>query len=78
LARAVPGSSALQVAKRVVVDQVVSAPPILASVFLAEGALKGELDKVPEQLKSGYIDVMLTNYKVWPVCMAVNFALVPP
>lgn len=78
LGGAIPGSGAMQVAKRVLVDQFVSAPPILAGVFLAEGALKGELHKVPEQLKAGYLDVMLTNYKVWPAAMAVNFALVPP
>lgn len=65
-------------AKKVVADQLVAAPMVLftimSSVYLMEGHT---VEQTKEKLKNDYCEVLLTNYKVWPLVQFVNFSLVP-
>lgn len=67
-----------QTVKKVTADQLVAAPVILLTVMSAVSLMEGHtVDETKEKLKNYYCEVLLTNYKVWPMVQFVNFFFVP-
>ncbi|XP_013195451.1 protein Mpv17 [Amyelois transitella] len=73
------GSSGKSVAlKKVCVDQFVFAPMFLFFLLSAVGTLQGKSwDHVEKDIKANYLDVLKTNYFIWPWVQLVNFYYVP-
>ncbi|KDR14760.1 protein Mpv17 isoform X2 [Zootermopsis nevadensis] len=71
-------SSYVQTAKKVAADQLVAAPVILCTVMSSVSLMEGHnVEQTKEKLKNDYFEVLLTNYKVWPLVQFLNFSLVP-
>lgn len=59
-------------------DQLGCSPVFLATFISVVGAFQGEnVDGIQRKLKAEYTDILLANYKVWPLVQLVNFSLVP-
>lgn len=73
------GSGVSGVVKKLVVDQSVWAPSIVAGFFtysaLAEGLGPGG---AWQRLSDVYVPAMKMNYMLWPAANVINFAFVPP
>ncbi|KAK9504362.1 hypothetical protein O3M35_010712 [Rhynocoris fuscipes] len=63
---------------KMVTDQLIFAPTMLATMFtyikLVNGANKQQLKK---SLKEEYPKLLLDNYKIWPAAQFLNFYLIP-
>lgn len=80
LARIVVGrTNVAQTAARVAVDQGVFAPFIgIPLYYLAISALEGKnWEQTRTKLEKNWWPTLYTNWSVWPVFQAVNFAFVP-
>lgn len=69
------GATAL---RKVALDQLIFAPCALAVFLLTLGIVQqkgfsGGLNNI----KNDYFDILLTNYKVWPMVQITNFYFVP-
>ncbi|VVC92510.1 protein Mpv17 [Leptidea sinapis] len=73
------GSSGKMVAiKKVFVDQVIFAPTFLLLLLSAVGALQGKTwDNLKKDIDLNYLDVLKTNYYIWPWVQLLNFYYVP-
>lgn len=68
----------VQLAKRVLADQVVAAPVGLALFTGLMSGLEGKsLGETQDKFRTMYPRALLTNWQVWPVIQAVNFTIVP-
>ncbi|XP_071442460.1 mitochondrial inner membrane protein Mpv17-like [Hetaerina americana] len=66
------------VLKKVFVDQAVFAPNFLACFVVLLGALEMKpWTSIREKLERDYLDILITNYKVWPAVQIVNFYFMP-
>lgn len=64
--------------KMVACDQLLFAPPFIAYFLTGLELLKGEgLEAIKTKLEHDYLEVLKTNYKIWPAVQAVNFTFVP-
>ncbi|KAK7866369.1 hypothetical protein R5R35_003292 [Gryllus longicercus] len=64
--------------KKVLVDQGIFAPAFIASILTILMGINGEKpEAIKEKLKQDYKDILITNYKIWPAVMIVNFSFVP-
>ncbi|GLG92852.1 uncharacterized protein GBIM_00409 [Gryllus bimaculatus] len=64
--------------KKVLVDQGIFAPAFIASILTLLMGINGEKpEAIKEKLKQDYKDILITNYKIWPAVMIVNFSFVP-
>lgn len=64
--------------KKVFVDQTLMAPVVIAGFLTIVGLLqKHNLKAVKEELSDNYVDVLLMNYRVWPMVQAINFYFIP-
>lgn len=64
--------------KKVFVDQVIFAPTFLCMILATVGALQGKKwDVIKQDLDANYLDVLKTNYYIWPWVQLVNFYYVP-
>lgn len=64
--------------KKVAIDQSTFAPCLMATLITSINILEGNSFQYSiEQLKLKYVDVMLTNYKIWPAVQLCNFYFVP-
>lgn len=79
LERSITGrSTAIRTVKKVLVDQLCCSPVFLATFISVVGALQGQnVEGIQRKLKQEYMDVLVTNYYVWPVVQLANFSLVP-
>ncbi|CAF4784285.1 unnamed protein product [Pieris macdunnoughi] len=73
------GSTGKTVAlKKVFIDQAVFAPTFLFFLLVGLGALQGKSwDLIENDINTNYIDILKTNYYVWPWVQIVNFYYVP-
>lgn len=73
------GAAKFSTVKMVACDQLLYAPPFLASFLTGMELLKGEFSPqhIKYKLQQDYPDVLKTNYKIWPLVQAVNFTFVP-
>jgi len=78
LSRVFPRASASTTVLKVALDQGAFIPGMLASFLVLNAALKG-LDKreIKEILTRDYFQLLLANYQLWPLAMALNFYLMP-
>lgn len=66
------------VIKKVFVDQVIFAPTFLSMILVTVGAMQGKnWDVIKQDLDANYLDVLKTNYYIWPWVQLVNFYYVP-
>ncbi|XP_012278559.1 protein Mpv17 isoform X2 [Orussus abietinus] len=64
--------------KKVVCDQLFFAPALIAVLLNSIGFLRGNnLEQNKEKLRNEYKDILINNYKLWPMVQIVNFSLVP-
>ncbi|CAG5102686.1 Similar to mpv17: Protein Mpv17 (Danio rerio) [Cotesia congregata] len=64
--------------KKVACDQFLFAPPFIAALLATIGFLQGnDVDGVKEKLSKEYKDILINNYKLWPLVQLINFGLVP-
>ncbi|KAG5866488.1 hypothetical protein JTB14_004011 [Gonioctena quinquepunctata] len=66
------------VLKKVAVDQLVFAPTFLFVFITLINTLDGHNWKhIKEELNLKYVDILLTNYTVWPAVQLFNFYFIP-
>lgn len=64
--------------KKVFVDQFIFAPAFLFFILVAVGTMQGKSwDLVEKDIQKNYLDVLKTNYYIWPWVQLVNFYYVP-
>lgn len=64
--------------QKVFVDQFVFAPVFLAALLSLIGySQHQDIDKVKEKMKNDYVDILKSNYAVWPWVQLINFRFVP-
>ncbi|RYD36583.1 MAG: Mpv17/PMP22 family protein [Verrucomicrobiaceae bacterium] len=71
------GTTFMAAIKRVVLDQMLFAPVLLASFFSAVLLVNGESDRIPDKLRNDLPTTILTNYTVWIPAQLINFQFVP-
>jgi len=77
LAKTFEGKKYAQV-KMVACDQLGFAPPFLAFFLTSMEVMKGQSFKdIKSKMKQDYLEVLKTNYKIWPAVQAINFTFVP-
>ncbi|KAF2879609.1 hypothetical protein ILUMI_26560 [Ignelater luminosus] len=66
------------VLKKVALDQFVFAPAFIGVFLTALGVVQGKDPQVTvAEVKKNYLDVVISNYKLWPWVQLGNFYLVP-
>lgn len=64
--------------RKVFIDQFIFAPSFLVMILVTVGAMQGKSwDNIKVDLSSNYLDVLKTNYFIWPWVQLVNFYYVP-
>lgn len=64
--------------QKVFIDQFVFAPFFLAALLSVIGySQHQDIVKVKSKLKNEYVDILTSNYAVWPWVQLVNFRFVP-
>lgn len=64
--------------KMVACDQLLFAPTFLPFFLGTMGVLRRESFKeLSDKIKKEYMDILITNWKIWPFVQAVNFLFVP-
>lgn len=64
--------------QKVFVDQFVFAPFFLATLLSVIGfSQHQDIEKVKTKLNNEYLDVLISNYAVWPWVQIINFRFVP-
>ncbi|KAK4689869.1 protein Mpv17, partial [Tremellales sp. Uapishka_1] len=68
----------LQLAKRVLADQLIMAPVGLCLFVGSMGLMEGrDSTEIQAKFADMYMPAIIANWKVWPVVQTVNFKLVP-
>ncbi|GMH47152.1 hypothetical protein TrLO_g10362 [Triparma laevis f. longispina] len=74
----IPGSGALAIAKRVLLDQLIFAPLFIPAFFISVKTLEGStLSSSISELKNVFLDMYTTNLFLWVPASTINFAFVP-
>ncbi|XP_059611248.1 protein Mpv17 [Phlebotomus argentipes] len=64
--------------KKVALDQLVFAPVFMMAFLGVVGAMKGQqLPQIEEKIRADYVDILKTNYCIWPWVQLANFSVVP-
>ncbi|XP_020299403.1 protein Mpv17 isoform X2 [Pseudomyrmex gracilis] len=64
--------------KKVVCDQLLFAPTFLAVLLVIIGLSQGkDIERLKIKMSNEYNDILINNYKLWPMVQLVNFSLVP-
>ncbi|ORY34585.1 hypothetical protein BCR39DRAFT_513490 [Naematelia encephala] len=76
--RAGAKGNGLQLAKRVLADQLMMAPFGLVVFVSSMGIMEGKTtDEIGQKFSDMYFPAILANWKVWPVIQTINFKLMP-
>lgn len=63
---------------KMALDQALFAPSFLVVFVTAASTLQGlSLQDIKKNLDDNYVDIVLTNWKIWPATQMLNFYLVP-
>jgi len=73
LLRVAPGS----VLKRVLIDQAIGSPLVIAMVFTAKGILQLDLNASKEMITTNLVKTWIAGMSYWPFVHAINFRFVP-
>lgn len=66
------------VVKKVLCDQLLFAPTFLCVLLVSIGFLQGsDIDSLKHKLKSSYFQILMNNYKIWPMVQLINFYFIP-
>lgn len=66
------------VMKKVACDQLLFAPAFIAVLLTTIGTLQGnDFENLKAKLKNEYLEILINNYKVWPMVQLVNFYFTP-
>lgn len=64
--------------QKVFVDQFVFAPFFLAALLSVIGfSQHQDIEKVKDKMRNDYVDILKSNYAVWPWVQLINFRFVP-
>ncbi|XP_043287781.1 protein Mpv17 [Venturia canescens] len=64
--------------KKVTCDQLLFAPCFIVVLLTTIGLMQGnEIASVKAKVENEFSDILLNNYKVWPLVQLVNFSLTP-
>lgn len=64
--------------KKVIIDQLMFAPAFIGIFLTTLGTIEGKnMEDIKRDLNSNYLDIMKSNYCVWPWVLLTNFYLVP-
>jgi len=78
LDKIVKGKTILATAKKIILDQALYSPYILATFFVSIDALNHKsLYQIQERFKKDYINTQINAYKFWPIAQTLNFCFVP-
>ena len=78
LERYVTGSVQTLAIKKMLCDQLLWAPPFIASFFCISDALSGKsIEDMKENLTNNYPGALQVNYYIWPWVQLFNFYFVP-
>ncbi|XP_068928178.1 protein Mpv17 isoform X1 [Petaurus breviceps papuanus] len=78
LDRLIPGNTKMDALKKMVVDQGVFAPCFFGCLLPLIGISNGLSVKDNwAKVRRDYLDVLITNYYVWPAVQLANFYLIP-
>ncbi|XP_027225233.1 protein Mpv17 isoform X1 [Penaeus vannamei] len=78
LDRRIGSGSTVRALKKVAFDQGIFAPCFLGSFLTVLGVTQGNSpQKIKEEIKNNYVDIILTNWTVWPAVQICNFAFIP-
>jgi hypothetical protein len=77
LVRLSPGTTALRVASRVAIDQVIGAPVSITLTFVAAAVLQGRPDTIQQRMEEQLLRTWKTGAGYWPIVHSLNFAFVP-
>ena len=73
-----PHSGTKAVVTKVALDQALFAPSFLCVFVTAVSTLQGlGMKEIKENLSQNYLDIVLTNWKIWPATQLINFYFVP-
>jgi len=78
LARMLPGTSVMEIAKRVFLDQFIFTPVFLPIWMSSLWSLEGfSMEKIPGRLMDHLPGVLVANWVVWIPAQGINFRFVP-
>lgn len=78
LDRVVPGTAKTAGFKKMLIDQSLFAPVMIAFFFGVTETLAGKRPtEIQEMLQACYKETLITNYKIWPLAQTLNFTFVP-
>ena len=78
LEKYITGAEKTLALKKMLCDQLLWAPPFIASLFCLSDALSGRnLEEIKMNLKQNYPGALKANYYIWPAVQMVNFYFVP-
>lgn len=64
--------------QKVFIDQFVFAPVFLAALLSVIGySQHHDVEKVKDKMRNDYVDILTSNYAVWPWVQLINFRFVP-
>ncbi|XP_057331291.1 protein Mpv17-like [Microplitis mediator] len=64
--------------KKVACDQVLFAPAFIVVLLTSIGLMQGkDIGGIKTKLSNEYKDILINNYKLWPMVQLVNFTFVP-
>lgn len=64
--------------KKVATDQTLFAPCFQMSCLITLGVMNGNnWSQIKKSIEKDYYDIMIANWKLWPIVQSVNFYLIP-
>jgi len=76
--RCVKSKGAKGAVTKVIIDQALFAPCFLAFFVTIISSLQGlTFGDIKKKLRASYVDILLTNWKIWPGAQLLNFYFVP-
>lgn len=78
LSKFIQGGGRKSAVKKMLLDQGVFAPAFLAVFLTTVNVVDGnDFKKIQHEFQHKYVDILMTNYKIWPLVQVVNFTFVP-
>uniref|UniRef100_A0A7G3AF19 Mitochondrial inner membrane protein Mpv17 n=1 Tax=Lutzomyia longipalpis TaxID=7200 RepID=A0A7G3AF19_LUTLO len=64
--------------KKVALDQLIFAPTFMLAFLGVLGVMKGQaLPEIEDKIRADYVDILKTNYCIWPWVQLANFSIIP-